>query len=72
MQLYSEMDSCNDSREGAEIYGHGTISRDFCYVANEVQANLLAAISVNPDAQNKVFNVALNKRTSLEKLHALN
>ncbi len=50
------------------INGDGETSRDFCFVANAVQANLLAATTENPQAVNQVFNVALNNRTSLNHL----
>ena len=50
------------------INGDGETSRDFCFVANAVQANLLAATSENPEAVNQVYNVALNDRTSLKRL----
>lgn len=50
-----------------EIYGDGKTSRDFCYVANVVQANLLAATAKS--APGKVYNVAIEARTSLNKLH---
>jgi UDP-N-acetylglucosamine 4-epimerase len=52
------------------INGDGETSRDFCYIDNVVQANLLAAMS-GPDAANQVYNVALNDRTSLNQLHAM-
>lgn len=51
-----------------QINGDGETSRDFCYVANAVQANLLAATTGNSGAINQVFNVALNERTSLNEL----
>src|SRR5207249_732403 len=41
------------------INGDGETSRDFCYVANAVQANLLAALSGNDEASNQVYNIAL-------------
>lgn len=50
------------------INGDGRTTRDFCYVANAVQANLLAATATRPDAANQVYNVALNERTSLNDL----
>ena len=53
-----------------KINGDGETSRDFCYIDNVVQANLLAALA-GPDAANEVFNVALNERTSLNELHAM-
>ncbi|MES2159782.1 MAG: NAD-dependent epimerase/dehydratase family protein [Pseudomonadota bacterium] len=52
------------------INGDGETSRDFCYIANVVQANILAATSVNPDALNQVYNVALGDRTTLNELFA--
>jgi UDP-N-acetylglucosamine 4-epimerase len=54
--------------EDVQIHGDGETSRDFCFVANAVQANLLAATTENPDAVNQVYNVALNERTSLNRL----
>ena len=53
------------------INGDGETSRDFCYVANAVQANLLAATVERDEAVNQVYNVALNDRTSLNRLFAL-
>ncbi|MEO8548209.1 MAG: SDR family oxidoreductase [Sphingomicrobium sp.] len=53
-----------------EIYGDGKTSRDFCYVANAVQANVLAALA-GDEAQNQVYNVAVGGRTSLVELFAL-
>lgn len=53
------------------INGDGETSRDFCYVANAVQANLLAATNENPAAANQVYNVAVGERTSLNDLHRL-
>ncbi|MFM9435278.1 UDP-N-acetylglucosamine/UDP-N-acetylgalactosamine 4-epimerase [Janthinobacterium sp. CG_23.3] len=53
------------------INGDGETSRDFCYVANAVQANLLAALSRDPAAVNQVYNVALNARTSLNDLYQM-
>jgi UDP-N-acetylglucosamine 4-epimerase len=50
------------------INGDGETSRDFCYVANAVQANLLAATVADPAAVNQVYNVAVGQRTSLNEL----
>jgi UDP-N-acetylglucosamine 4-epimerase len=58
-------------RQPVRINGDGRTSRDFCYVANAVQANLLAATTRNPAAVNQVYNVALNERTSLNELFVL-
>jgi UDP-N-acetylglucosamine 4-epimerase len=52
------------------INGTGETSRDFCYVANVVQANLLAAYTDNPLALSRVYNVAVNQRTTLNELFA--
>ncbi len=49
------------------INGDGETSRDYCYVENIVQANLLAAHS-KAEARNNVYNVALGDRTSLTEL----
>ena len=53
------------------INGDGETSRDFCYVANAVQANLLAATVENTDAVNQVYNIAIGGRTSLNRLFEL-
>ena len=53
------------------INGDGTTSRDFCYVHNVVQANILAATCPNPRAVNQVYNVAVNARTTLNDLFAI-
>ncbi|HUG78456.1 MAG TPA: SDR family oxidoreductase [Burkholderiales bacterium] len=51
-----------------EINGDGETSRDFCYVANAVQANLRAALIDEPRAFNRVYNVAVGESTSLNRL----
>ncbi|MDP9894179.1 UDP-N-acetylglucosamine 4-epimerase [Variovorax boronicumulans] len=56
--------------EPVHINGDGETSRDFCFVANVVQANLLAAVTQEPDAVNQVYNVAVGDRTSLNELYA--
>jgi len=55
--------------EDVFINGDGETSRDFCFVENAVQANLLAAANM-PDEGSQVFNVAVNARTSLNELFA--
>jgi UDP-N-acetylglucosamine 4-epimerase len=55
--------------EPVYINGTGETSRDFCYIDNAVQANLLAATTENPDAVNQVYNVAVGDRTSLNALY---
>ena len=51
-----------------EIFGDGNTSRDFCYIKNVIQANLLAATTDNPNALNQIYNVAFGGRTSLNDL----
>jgi len=50
------------------INGDGETARDFCYVGNVVQANLLAATVDAPDAVNQVYNIAVSGRTTLREL----
>ena len=50
------------------VHGDGSTSRDFCYVANAVQANLLAACVDDEAALNQVYNVAVGARTTLGEL----
>jgi len=50
------------------VNGDGETSRDFCYIENTLQANLLAATTSNPEAVDQVYNVAVNDRTSLNQL----
>ena len=54
--------------EPVEINGDGETTRDFCFVANAVQANLLAALTDDPKALNRVYNLAVGERTSLNRL----
>lgn len=56
--------------EPVHINGDGETSRDFCFIANVVQANLLSATTQNPDALNQIYNVAVGDRTSLNELYA--
>jgi UDP-N-acetylglucosamine 4-epimerase len=53
------------------INGDGETSRDFCYVANAVQANLLSATSQEQGAVNQVYNVAVGGRTTLNDLYGM-
>lgn len=52
------------------VNGDGETSRDFCYVANAVQANIRAALA-GDEAQGEVYNVAVGERTSLLQLFGL-
>lgn len=53
------------------INGDGETSRDFCYIANVVQVNLLSAIATDPAVRNQVYNVAVGDRTTLNELFGL-
>ena len=50
------------------INGDGSVSRDFTYIDNVIQANHLAAVVQNKTALNQVYNVAHGERTSLNQL----
>lgn len=50
------------------INGDGSVSRDFTYIDNVVQANHLAATVSNRDALNQIYNVAHGERTTLNEL----
>jgi UDP-N-acetylglucosamine/UDP-N-acetylgalactosamine 4-epimerase len=57
--------------ETVQINGDGSTSRDFCYVTNAVQANILAATCTDTAACNQIYNIALGDRTNLNELHQL-
>ena len=59
------------NKESVYINGDGETSRDFCYIDNAVQTNILAAMTENSDATDQVYNVALNDRTSLNELYRM-
>ena len=59
------------NKEDVFINGDGETSRDFCYIDNTVQMNLLAATTDNDEATDQVYNVALNDRTNLNKLYQM-
>jgi len=58
---------------GEEVFinGDGETSRDFCYIDNCVQANIMAATTDNQEAADQVYNVAFGERTSLNELYTL-
>ena len=56
--------------EPIRINGDGETSRDFCFIENVIQANLLAATAANTEAVNRVYNVAFGERTTLNELCA--
>lgn len=51
-----------------QIYGDGETSRDFCYLANAIQANFLAATTERAEALGETFNVAVGQRATLNEL----
>lgn len=55
--------------EDVFINGDGETSRDFCFIQNVVQANILAATTQSDEAKNQVYNVALGDRTTLNALY---
>lgn len=57
--------------ERCTIHGDGATSRDFCYISNVVQANLLAAAATDEAALNQVYNIAVGQQTSLTGLYGL-
>ena len=58
-------------KEPVYINGDGKTTRDFCYIEDCVQANLLAACAVDKEALNQVYNVAVGEQTSLNELFEL-
>jgi UDP-N-acetylglucosamine 4-epimerase len=58
-------------REKVYVNGDGETTRDFCYIENVLQANLLAATTMEPAALNEAYNVALGERISLNTLFDL-
>jgi UDP-N-acetylglucosamine/UDP-N-acetylgalactosamine 4-epimerase len=57
--------------EACVVFGDGSASRDFCYVDNVVQANLLAALAPREQLVEPVFNIACGARTSLRELFTM-
>jgi UDP-N-acetylglucosamine 4-epimerase len=57
--------------EPVHINGDGTTARDFCYVDNVVQANLLSAMATDPAAVNQVYNIAYGAQTTLDELFVM-
>jgi UDP-N-acetylglucosamine 4-epimerase len=55
----------------AAINGDGETSRDFCYVENVVQVNLLAATTTRAEALGQAYNIAFGERTTLNELFRL-
>ena len=56
------------AHESPVINGDGEYSRDFTYINNVIQMNMLAMTTTNPDAVNQVYNTAFGERTTLNQL----
>ena len=56
------------AHESPVINGDGEYSRDFTYIDNVIQMNMLAMTTTNPDAVNQVYNTAFGERTTLNQL----
>jgi len=54
--------------ETVYINGDGETTRDFCYIDNAIQANIFAAMTNNQDALNKIYNVTIGEKTTLNSL----
>jgi len=59
------------NREDVFINGDGETSRDFCYIENVMQINILAALSDSESTASQVYNVALNDQVSLNELYQM-
>ena len=55
--------------ENAIIYGDGHTTRDFCYIDDVVQANVLSALTNHPEAVGQTYNIATGESTSLNQLY---
>lgn len=51
------------------INGDGSTTRDFCYIDNVIQANILAAMTENKEALSQIYNIAANYQMSLNELY---
>jgi len=58
---------------GEEVFinGDGETSRDFCYIDNAVQMNIVSAMAQKEEARDQVYNCALNDQTSLNELYKM-
>ncbi|WP_434606714.1 NAD-dependent epimerase/dehydratase family protein [Pseudomonas sp. R1-7] len=58
------------SEKNIVIHGDGRTTRDFCYVENVIQANILAALN-SELVKSSIFNVAMSSKTSLNELYLI-
>lgn len=56
------------NHEAPNINGDGEYSRDFTYIDNVIQMNILAMTTTNPEAVNQIYNTAFGERTTLNQL----
>ncbi len=56
------------NHEAPNINGDGEYSRDFTYIDNVIQMNMLAMTTTNPEAVNQIYNTAYGERTTLNQL----
>lgn len=56
------------NHESPNINGDGEYSRDFTYIDNVIQMNMLAMTTENPEAVNQIYNTAFGERTTLNQL----
>jgi nucleoside-diphosphate-sugar epimerase len=56
------------NHEAPNINGDGEYSRDFTYIDNVIQMNMLALTTTNPEAVNQIYNTAFGERTTLNQL----
>ena len=63
----------SDILSGKDVFinGDGKTSRDFCYIDNTVQMNLLAATTTDSNSTDQVYNVAVNDQTDLNQLYQM-
>jgi len=55
--------------QAVHVNGDGSTTRDFCFIDNIVQMNLLAATTTNSEAVNQIYNVGVGESTSLNELY---
>lgn len=59
------------NKKSVPIFGDGTASRDFCFVDDIIQANILAALTEDKKAINNVYNIASGRETTLNELYKI-
>lgn len=59
------------NNETVHIYGDGETTRDFCFIENVVEANILAALSEKEESRDQVFNIAVGSQITLSELALL-